>query len=973
MELKQLKDGKSDEKPFELRFSFDAKAGSLTQIIGPVGCGKSSMLSALLGNMVRKQGPEAKISGSIAYVPQQPWVMNRTLRDNVVFGREFDQKRYDRVIWLCALKPDLKQLKNGDMTVIGEQGINLSGGQKQRVGLARAMYADADVYLLDDPLSAVDQHVAAHIFFCTIQEFLKDKTVVLATHQVQFLRYADRVVVMDHGRVVQSGTFSQVKELVKQYSQVDRDAWLRAGHSTEWPVPQRQAADPPQQDGPAAPAAATSTAAALSSGDVAVEVKSNQEEAKEEQPLPSGGALGKDKKQKQQPQGGPAAGDGGSPSHSLCGYIFSCFNCSSAKPENKQGGFQAQSGMPWSVHVTYFRAAGPLFYSALLLIFFVLTQVLVMSTEYWMAAWTGDFFNRSNGFYMVGYGVLAVVGGLVVFIRILAYAFAARTASRTIHRKSIDTTMDATMRYFDNTPMGAITALFARDQSMIDTFLPELYNVEITLVTLLVVSLVLIAALIPWFAIAFLPILYLAWKIQAYALPAVGNVQILNMMSLGPVFSFYKESISGRDVIRSAGMIHNSVKKAFETIDTLNNAYYHAQLTAKWLDVRMDLFSSIIVLGCMVCVVLTKGTLRVELAALATTYCLSMGTILGFIVQIRAYLEMMLTAVQRCDSFHKNTPKERFEGRAVPEDWPKNPSIEFDGLSFRYGDHTDQKGPLVLKELSMKVPASNKTAIIGRTGAGKSTITVALMRVNEAAGGRVVIDGVPIHDVPLRTLRRRIAIIPQDPVLFTGTVRFNLDPFGTIESDEIWQTLERVEMKDVVTALPDKLDAPVQENGSNFSVGQRQLFCVARALLTKSKILIMDEATASVDYATDAKIQNLIRREFKECTVLTIAHRIKTIIDYDLILSLAKGKLEEFGTPRDLLNDKDSYFSQLLTKEQKQDVKSTENKDAAGAEIASEAKAESKDVLSKAPIDRKAAAAAAPQEGAGGTEDLASI
>jgi len=906
------KQGDGEKKGgFSVCVDISVKPKGLLQIVGPVGCGKSSILCALLGNMnevivadMKEQKEMTKgsairaLHGTVAYVPQQPWVMNKTLRDNITFGNHFDQEWYDKVVWLCALGQDLKQLPQGDQTMIGEQGINLSGGQKQRVALARAIYANADVYLLDDPLSAVDQHVAAHIFFTTIQHHLKEKTVVLATHQVQFLRYASEVAVMTAGSVVATGPYEELKEKhLSEYSQVDQKDWLASGHTVDYNVAKEQEKKKNKQEenkekdkGSTTPAAAA--AAAVDSGDSAIEVKEEEGSKKGKGGEQEEGKEKMDEKPKYTPQG----------------------------------------GLPLSLHLTYFRAAAPLWVMAVLLVIFIVTQLAILASDYWLAAWTGDFFDQGRTFYMVGYAVLAIIGAIIAFSRIALYAYAARNASKNIHDDSVDTMMDATMRFFDNTPMGNVTALFSRDQSMIDTFLPELYNVNLTLILMLVVSLLVVAVIVPWFFLVFIPLMALAWKIQKRSLPAVGNITLLNLMSLGPVFSYFQESMHGASVIRASKRVKQCVDEAESKIDTLNNAYYHSQLMIKWVDVRMDIFSALMVALCSLIVVLTKGRIGVELAALVLTFALSVGSILGFIVQIRAYMEMMLTAVLRCDMFKKNTPRERFTGNvSVDAHWPEKPSLDFEDVCFRYGDATDSKGPLVLQNLSLSVPAGKKTAIIGRTGAGKSSLANAILRVNELASGRIKIGGDPVHDIPLRALRERVSVIPQDPVLFTGTIRFNLDPFGTASEEHIWKTLRRVQLDKVVKEQPGglSLESPVRENGSNFSIGQRQLFCVARALLTESKLLIMDEATASVDYATDARIQEVLRSEFKECTVLTIAHRIQTILDYDVIMALEKGRLAEFGNPKDLLKNPKSYFSELLTEEQKEERKQSDEKEAA--------------------------------------------
>jgi len=822
--------------------------------------------------------------------------MNKTLKENITFGHEYTEEKYRKTLWLCALEPDLKQLPQGDMTMIGEQGINLSGGQKQRVALARAIYADADIYLLDDPLSAVDQHVAAHIFFCAIHTYLKDKAVILATHQVQFLKYASEVAVLEKGKTVAKGSYESLRTShLSNYPQVQKSKWLSEGHSIDYVSAHKTSSETEKEQ--------SANNAKTDSNSINPPAQVSKSPIADQKASEEGGSEGKASETKVDVKGDAA----------------------------KKPAYTPQQGLPLSVHLTYFRFAAPLWAMFFLLIFFILTQVAILATEYWLAAWTGDFFNQSESFYMVGYGVLAVVGAVIAFSRIVLYAFAARNASKNIHDGSVNTLMDATMRYFDQTPMGSITALFSRDQSMIDTFLPELYNVTLTLLLMLIVTLLAVAVIVPWFFLAFIPLLFVAYRMQRYALPAVGNIQILNLMSLGPVFSFFQESMSGAAVIRASGREKYCLTQVEALIDTLNNAYYHSQLMIKWVDIRMDMFSAFTIFLCALIVVLSKDSLNIELAALVLTFALSVGALLGFIVQIRAYMEMMLTAVLRCDNFAKNTPRERFNGAIQPEkDWPSSPSIEFENVAFRYGDGTDSKGPLVLKDLSLSIPSGKKTAVIGRTGAGKSSLTAALLRVNELADGRVKIGGDPVHDVPVRMLRDKVAVIPQDPVLFTGTIRFNLDPFDRSTDDEIWETLRRVQLKEVVENQHGGkgLYSPVRENGSNFSIGQRQLFCVARALLKNSKILIMDEATASVDYATDAKIQKILRSEFKDCTILTIAHRIQTILDYDLVLALEKGKVVEFGSTSKLLENPKSYFSQLLTEEQKDERKKSDEADA---------------------------------------------
>eukprot|EP00939_MAST-03C_sp_MAST-3C-sp1_P004372 g4372.t1 len=687
----------STKGTFRLHVPLTVRSGELIQFVGSVGSGKTAILRALLGEMECVNGApsRARLEGKVGFVPQTPWLSNATVRDNILFGKTFDAERYAKILWLSALEADIAQFANGDMVSVGENGVTLSGGQKARIQLARALYSDADVYLLDDCLSAVDGHVAAHIFFTVIHHYLRDKTVLLATHQVQFLSYASRVVALDDcGQLKGAGAYKELSKdgTIESYPQVSLETWLKdPSHSLDFETHTRkkqlESADVKKRE----------EGISTSSEDIAA--RKVEEDTDEEE----GGGHGADMDES---KGADVE--------------------SATKSNAPAASTQPRGGVPWKVHVSYFRAAGSLWSIALLGVFYIVTQISVLGTEYVLAAWTGDLFDKSEGFYLALYGLASLASTLAIFVRLVWFVIAAWRASSTIHQRSVETMLAGSMGYFSNTPAGATIALFSRDQGMIDTYLSELYNVEATLLVMFFVSLVVVGVLLPWCFLAFLPLIAVAYRIQSLALPAVGNVQMLNLMSLGPVFSYFSESMSGLSVIRSAGMSKARIREIDSRIDRLNNAYYHAQVTTKWLDVRMDVCSGIIVVACSAMVVVFHEELDVVLSSLLLGYIIASGTFLGFIVQVRAFLEMMITGVERCDLFHKNTPQEHLDarkhkdGKRETRGHADEGTIELQNVDFRYRDltalgRTKPAKPLVLRGLTATVPKGRRVAVIGRT------------------------------------------------------------------------------------------------------------------------------------------------------------------------------------------------------------------------------------------------------------------
>ncbi|XP_041834872.1 ATP-binding cassette sub-family C member 4-like [Melanotaenia boesemani] len=862
---------KSLDAPSLHNVSFALNANQLLAVIGPVGAGKSSLLSSILGELPYEKGV-LKVKGQLTYAAQQPWVFPGTIRNNILFGKELDPLKYERVIRACALKRDLELLPNGDQTLIGDRGATLSGGQKARVNLARAVYEDADIYLLDDPLSAVDAEVGRHLFEQCICGLLKNKPRILVTHQLQYLKAADQIVVLKEGHMVAKGTYTEL-----QQSGVDFTSLLKKEEEEE----QQQL--PPD----------TLTRKRTLSQNSALSHTSSVQSIKDGDHLPA--------------------------------------ETVQTIPEESR----AEGNIGVRLYLKYLRAGANIMVLLLVILVNLLAQVAYIMQDWWLAYWadeqekiTGNgtvTLNGTNvpkeldlGFYLGVYGGLTAATILFGFVRnILLFQVLVRCA-QVLHNRMFNSILRTPVRFFDINPIGRVLNRFSKDIGILDANMPWTM-VDFIQVFLQILGVIAVASsVIPWILIPVAPLLGIFIFLRRYFLRTSRNVKRLESTTRSPVFSHLSSSLQGLWTIRAFGA-EERFQKDFDAHQDLHSAAWFMFLTtSRWFAFRLDCICAIFVIittfGCL----LLRNQLDAGDVGLALTYAVTLMGMFQWGVRQSAEVENMMTSVERVVEYTKLESEAPWEThKRPPPDWPTKGLVTFDQVNFSYS----ADGPLVLQNLKAIFRPKEKVGIVGRTGAGKSSLVSALFRLAEPQG-KIYVDGVVTSEIGLHDLRQKMSIIPQDPVLFTGSMRKNLDPFHQHTDEELWNALQEVQLKSVVEELPGKLETVLAESGSNFSVGQRQLVCLARAILRKNSILIIDEATANVDPRTDELIQKTIREKFRECTVLTIAHRLNTIIDSDRILILDAGKIHAFDEPYTLLQDSNGIFYNMVKQTGKQEAAS---------------------------------------------------
>ncbi|XP_017616130.1 putative ABC transporter C family member 15 [Gossypium arboreum] len=829
-------------------------------ICGSVGSGKSSLLCSILGEIPRISGAVIKVYGKKAYVPQRPWVQTGTIRENILFGKDMDDAFYESVLEACALNQDIEMWDNKDMSVVGERGMNLSGGQKQRIQLARAVYSDSDIYILDDPFSAVDAHTGTHLFKKCLKGLLSEKTVIYATHQLEFLDAADLVLVMKDGLVVQSGKY---EELI-----ADSDGELvRQMNAHRKSLDQM---NPPQDDDSL----------------IAKPCQISQIEVIEEK------------------YGDP-----------LCfGKLFE----RSQEEETETG------RVKWSVYSTFVTAAYKGALVPVVLLCQVLFQGLQIGSNYWIA-WATEENHKVSREQLIGIFVM-LSGGSSIFIlgrAVLLATIAIETAQR-LFLGMITSVFRAPISFFDSTPSSRILNRSSTDQSTLDTDIPyRLAGLAFALIQLL--SIIILMSHVAWqIFLLFIAILGISFWYQTYYITTARELARMVGSRKAPILHHFSESITGAGTIRCFNQEDRFIEKNLSLIDDYSRVAFHNSGTMEWLCVRINfLFNFVFFLVLIILVSLPRSTIDPSLAGLAATYGLNLNVLQAWVIWNLCNVENKMISVERVLQFTNiasEAPLVIEDHRPKPE-WPTEGTIELENLQVQYKPTL----PVVLKGITCTFPGEMKIGVVGRTGSGKSTLIQALFRVVEPSGGRIIIDGVDISTIGLQDLRSRLGIIPQDPTLFQGTIRTNLDPLQQHTDQEIWEVLHKCRLADIVRQDQRLLDAPVAEDGENWSVGQRQLVCLARVLLKKRRILVLDEATASIDTATDNVIQETIREETSKCTVITVAHRIPTVIDNDLVLVLDKGKIVEYDKPGNLLEDSCSSFSKLVAEFLRSSSKSNNN------------------------------------------------
>ncbi|KAG6461025.1 multidrug resistance-associated protein 4 isoform X1 [Manduca sexta] len=861
--------------------------GKLCAIIGSVGSGKSSILQLLL-NELRATSGRIYLSGPLAYACQEPWLFVATVRQNILFGLPYNSKKYKEVVRVCALQKDFQQFPHGDQTLVGERGASLSGGQRARINLARAVYRQADIYLLDDPLSAVDAHVGRQLFDECINGYLRHTTRILVTHQLHYLKAADYIVIMNNGTVDASGTYEELLTSGKDFAKL------------------------------------------LSSSQ-----DENQDEAETEKPPPMSRRTSARLSTTRRP----------SLSESTTGYEV---------PAQEMEEEQRESGsMGWHVYKAYLKAGGRTPRLLFMIFLLVIGQLSATLCDYWVTFWTNEVtiqkeketngttkeydnvispknstFNISHYFsgvtldpdldihayigpldtsqYLYVYSALIVC--CIFFITARAFMFfkVCMTVSRNLHNDMFHSMLRGVMRFFDTNSSGRILNRFSKDIGALDELLPRFLLECIQIYLVMFSILALNAAALIWTLLPTTIILLLFYVILQIYLKSAQSIKRLEGTTRSPVFSHMTATLNGISTIRSSGAQQRLIQE-FDKFQDIHTSTWSSYLASGvtlgfWLDFICVLYLAIVIVAFLV---IDSKTIFSGNVGLAISQTLILTGMLQFGVRQTAEVISQMTSVERILQYThiEREPQWDKGARETPKDWPWNGRIEFRNCFMKY---SPEDLP-VLKNLNLIIESGWKVGIVGRTGAGKSSLISSLFRL-AIVEGEVLIDDIDTGYLALQELRSKISIIPQEPVLFSATVRYNLDPFDNYSDEELWKAIEAVDLKAAISAL----DFKVSEGGSNFSLGQRQLVCLARAILRGNKILVLDEATANVDPKTDEFIQRTIRAQFADCTVLTVAHRLNTIMDSDRVMVMDSGRLVEFDHPYKLLNNPDGHFTKMV-------------------------------------------------------------
>uniref|UniRef100_A0A182NN20 Uncharacterized protein n=1 Tax=Anopheles dirus TaxID=7168 RepID=A0A182NN20_9DIPT len=859
--------------------SLTIEPGRLCVLVGPVGSGKSTLLQVLLGELEVDEG-SVEIYGSVSYAAQEPWLFEGSVRNNILFTEQYDERRYLRVVRVCALEKDFEQFPHGDQTIVGERGISLSGGQKARVNLARAIYRKADIYLLDDPLSAVDTHVGKHIYELCIREFLANRVCVLVTHQLQYLKDVQQIVLMNGGRVEACGSYRELKK-----SNIESIMALTPDESPlESPIEKELKNMRPRR---------TSGSSTGSQRDDLLMDLLQQEKQEEE--------------------------------------------------KESQGGSGSVGMAVYKAYITAVNSCGWVFWLSVLM---VLSQIVVSGVDIFVAEWVNweervagippvfdvndndtilssrdmrdvmrdqmdvsNFIDRQQ--YIWIYSGLIILLVILVVQRSFSFFYVCLRISINLHDQLFRGLTRATMHFFNTNPSGRILNRFSKDIGAIDSSLP-MALLDCVVFLLEMIAVVAVVSIVNyWFLLPTVIVAVIMYYIRQIYLNTSRVVKRIESVNRSPLFSHTNATLQGLSTIRAFGAQSVLQREFNDFLDVNSAAWYMFIATnrafALWLDLVCVLYIGIVTVSFLV------GSSQQMLGGsvgLAITKTISLVGMCQWGMRQSAELENQMVSVERVKEYTNlpsEPPLETAPKHRPQRNWPEHGSIRFVSVDLRYSDD----GERVLKDLTFTMRPNEKIGIVGRTGAGKSSLIQALFRLAPFEGN-IEIDDIDTKTLGLRDLRSKISIIPQDPILFSGTLRSNLDPFDQRKDEELWSALDQVELKEAVSSLAGGLECRMSDGGSNFSMGQRQLVCLARAILRNNKILVLDEATANVDPETDKLIQTTIRTKFAHCTVLTIAHRLHTVMDSDRVLVMDAGRVVEFGHPHELLHGPIGYLRRLV-------------------------------------------------------------
>ncbi|KAF5179060.1 ABC transporter ATP-binding protein/permease VMR1 [Thalictrum thalictroides] len=860
----------TQSKPTLRNINIKVKPGEKVAVCGEVGSGKSTLLAAILGEVSYVKGM-IQVCGKIAYVSQTTWIQTGTIQENILFGSSFNEQRYRETLEKCSLVKDLELLPFGDLTEIGERGVNLSGGQKQRIQLARALYQDADIYLLDDPFSAVDAHTTTSLFNDYVMEALSGKTVLLVTHQVDLLPSLDSVLVSRpipavynlRQTVVLSRNFdtrvfgSQLMSDTEILHAAPYHQLLSSSHEFQVLVNAHKEISGSERLGNGISSQRTTTSIKMTRKSCAVE-------------------------------------------HSTASVGDQLI-----KMEERETG---DAGLrPYLQYLNQNKGYLYFFLACLIHLIFVIGQILQNS---WMAT---NVENPCVGELqlIIVYLSIGFVSIFFLLVRSLSAVSLGLQSSKALFSQLLTSLFCAPMSFYDSTPLGRILTRVSSDLSIVDLDVPLNLVISVGTTTNMYANLG-VLAFITWPVLfVFVPMVYLAVSLQRYYFASAKELMRINGTTKSTLANHLAESIAGAITIRAFKKEEGFFSQNLDLIDTNASPFFHNFAANEWLILRLEILSAIVISSsALVMVVLPLGTVSPGLIGMALSYALALNVTLVTSIQFQCAVANYIISVERINQYMyipSEAPAVIDKNRPAPS-WPAVGRVEIQGLKIRYRPNT----PLVLRGISCTFEGGQKIGIVGRTGSGKSTLIGALFRLVEPAAGKIVIDGLDISTIGLHDLRSRFGIIPQDPTLFNGTVRYNLDPLCQHNDQEIWEVIGKCQLQEAVQDKENGLDAPVLEDGSNWSMGQRQLFCLGRALLRRSRILVLDEATASIDNATDTILQRTIRTEFADCTVITVAHRLPTVMDCTMVLGISDGKLVEFDEPTKLMNLQGSLFGQLV-------------------------------------------------------------
>ncbi|XP_016766887.2 ATP-binding cassette sub-family C member Sur isoform X2 [Apis mellifera] len=1028
--------------------------GQLTLIVGKTGSGKTSLLLGMLGEIQRTSGSiEWAKDFKIAYVAQKPWLQNATLRDNILFGSPYKMKKYKNVLKACALQPDVDILPGHDFTRIGEKGINLSGGQKQRVTIARAFYSDADIIIMDDPLSALDHQVGQQIFDQGIRKLLlrSGRTVIMVTHRLEFLSIAHQVVVMDGCRIRTIGTKSAIEDfdpelaiewrkmetkeedgyrrvyrtakdrwsLIKLVSRIgnnaknklrdkswitDQDAHVNSGFvplrmrrttlsgsrylahdltdlpvsTEEWNVEKKRfkqhrnavrstSLQPERQPPPVL--RQNSTPTILESQYIVPRKRNNTFDNGQRNnvfrqifssgiisPHPDEITLNRDKSvlrklipsnsnrqiqynvkktcHDQENEHFPVKRLLSIESKGIKESTDSEENYDTKKLKEQ---FQCQKDsriITRTIFYDYIKAGGWI-PSLIYITIAIFCQILRVFIDFWLSQWTDEDFvqeNHDTVFYFKVYIILSIIFILFSIICNATGQWTGARARRKLHEEAISRLLRVPMSFFDSNPVGKILNRFSTDIGVIDKKISMSIQRLMFFVLLCGSAMIVNVIISPWFLIFAIPICTVYYLVQKFYRRSAKHLQRLDGSTRWPITTHFSETLCGLATIRASKQENRFMEEAIKRLDINTNAFLLLNSSSRWLGIVLvreflKLFHSArsiftmntfqdylgaIIVSSAIFVMLISAKLYPHitpaLVGLAINYTLLVPIYLNWVVKFIAETEIYFGSVARISTY-RYAPVENYQdGFYISKNWPNKGEIIFENVSLRYAS---QNQP-VISNFSLRISAGQKIGICGRTGSGKSSTVMALFRLLDITQGRVLIDGIDVRRIPLKILRSRLSVIPQDVIMFSGTIRENLDPLSEYEDQELWNVLEIAQIKNVVASHPEGLNFEVKEGGENFSSGQLQLLCMARAILRKSSIVVFDEATSALDASTEKSLLKAISTDFENKTVIVIAHRVSALLDCDRVIVLHDGKIVEDGSPMDLTRQQDSFFANML-------------------------------------------------------------